>query len=105
MFKDDNHEISAEFSKNQSAGNSANYPLIPALRAGTMVNNQRVNKIQLENKDITHWCKPLLSISVSNTFVLKALAVKLRQKVMKMNTYLIMIYYMNASRLQQHSLF
>ncbi|MGW1371699.1 hypothetical protein [Providencia hangzhouensis] len=56
MFKADNHEIPAEFSKSQSAGNSATYPLIPALRAGTMVNNQRVNKIQLENDDITlYW--------------------------------------------------
>lgn len=56
MFKSDNHEIPAEFSKNQSAGNSATYPLIPALRAGTVVNNQRVNKIQLENDDITlYW--------------------------------------------------
>lgn len=56
MFKTDNHEIPAEFSKKQSAGNSATYPLIPALRAGTVVNNQRVNKIQLENDDITlYW--------------------------------------------------
>ncbi|MEX9891289.1 hypothetical protein AB7W78_12700 [Providencia rettgeri] len=56
MFKDDKHEIAAEFSKNQSAGNSATYPLIAALRAGTVVNGARVNKVQLENDDITlHW--------------------------------------------------
>lgn len=55
MFKDDNHEIPAEFSKNQSAGNSATFPLIPALRAGTVVNGKRVNKVQLENDDITFY--------------------------------------------------
>ncbi|HHR6207187.1 TPA: hypothetical protein ACS71B_002169 [Providencia alcalifaciens] len=56
MFKDDNHQIPTEFSKKQSAGNSATYPLIPALRAGTVVNDKRINKIQIENDDITlHW--------------------------------------------------
>ncbi|EKT58536.1 hypothetical protein [Providencia sneebia] len=56
MFHSNHHEIPAEFSKSQAAGNSATYPLIPALRAGTVVNNQRVNKIQLENDDITlYW--------------------------------------------------
>ncbi|QBY41974.1 hypothetical protein [Arsenophonus nasoniae] len=56
MFKNDNHEVPAPFSKKQSAGNSATFPLIPALRAGTVVNGKRVNKIQLENEDITlYW--------------------------------------------------
>lgn len=56
MFKDDDHSVPAEFSKGQSAGNSATFPLIPALRAGTVVNGKRVNKIQLDNDDITlYW--------------------------------------------------
>ncbi|OTA20164.1 protein phage [Xenorhabdus beddingii] len=46
-------EIPNEFSQSQSAGNAMTLPLIQSLRPGFVVNQQRLNKVNLTNENMT----------------------------------------------------
>ncbi|MBI6548916.1 hypothetical protein [Xenorhabdus lircayensis] len=46
-------DIPNEFSKSQSAGNAMTLPMIQSLRPGVVVNQQRLNKVNLTNENMT----------------------------------------------------
>ncbi|MBE8596194.1 hypothetical protein [Xenorhabdus sp. BG5] len=53
MFKDKPVDIPNEFSQQQTAGNSMTIPMIQSLRPGFVVNQQRLNKVNLTNENMT----------------------------------------------------
>ncbi|PHM39813.1 protein phage [Xenorhabdus mauleonii] len=53
MFAEKPVEIPNEFSKSQSAGNSMTIPMIQSLRPGFVVNQHRLNKVNLVNESMT----------------------------------------------------
>ncbi|WP_036771341.1 hypothetical protein [Photorhabdus australis] len=52
MFQDKPVEIPNEFSQGQSAGNAMTIPMIQSLRPGFVVNQQRLNKVNLNNENM-----------------------------------------------------
>ncbi|MBD2815318.1 hypothetical protein ID850_11170 [Xenorhabdus sp. Flor] len=53
MFAGKPVEIPSEFSQSQSAGNTMTIPMIQSLRPGFVVNQQRLNKVNLNNENMT----------------------------------------------------
>ncbi|KER04843.1 phage tail tape measure protein, TP901 family [Photorhabdus temperata subsp. temperata Meg1] len=52
MFAGKPVEIPNEFSQHQSAGNAMTIPMIPSLRLGVVINQHRLNKVNLNNENM-----------------------------------------------------